>query len=487
MRNYIHRIVSVISTIFLLGIVVCQAEKQPDIEEPEQNTVLEENAEPESTGRIKENVTEMGSDHIKEYVFKDYGSGPCNNYKTSIDKVIFDELKEYFPNLQVQSWDIAGEYDDKYTARFSGSNHSSDTYQDEQFDTYTGKFMIYPDFAIEVIEDTIQLHPEKGFCTYATGELYLYHGCRMEECKGSYYNSAMDVQFDVSFPIFYTEGDEWEKTNTDIWEGLEEWVRNTGYRQGTLTMNYEIETLDNNFISILFTGEFDSDGEKEAVEMGLTVSLGSEKRLPCSMFIEGGEQDTFCNYYIKDDILFSIVNENGNWKETGSVKIDWTDYSIHRMEKHVYNENGRWLGNCYYEVPVIVTYPEEYKTVARSMREDAGRFLNQIQETFEEIVLLQDGDEPYASDYDYLSRDAETDESYAWYQCHVATEVTYNNGGILEITYHFENTSCGKIEEREAVARYDLNTGEILAYEDWQSEVLEEMTTYLEDRVSRPN
>ncbi|MBP3475837.1 MAG: hypothetical protein J6K48_05915 [Lachnospiraceae bacterium] len=39
MGNYIHRIVSVISIIFLLGIVVCQAEKQPDIEEPEQSTV----------------------------------------------------------------------------------------------------------------------------------------------------------------------------------------------------------------------------------------------------------------------------------------------------------------------------------------------------------------------------------------------------------------------------------------------------------------
>lgn len=415
---------------------------------------------------------ESFADDSWNYVLKEYGPGPCNNYKTTIYMSIFDELKEYFPNLQTENWEITGQEDDHYIAQFFGAKDTDDL--------YTGEFLIYPDLTIEVLEDTIELHPENGFCTFTTGEIYLYHGCRMEECRGVYCDANRDARIDVSFPVFYAEGDEWDAVNASIWEGLEEWFCGTDYQQGTLMMDYEIKTLDNNFISLLFQGEFEKDGEQEEVKMGLTVSLSSEERLSCSVFQDDAAKDAFYDYYVEDYVLFSIAKEDEGWKETENGRIDWTDYSIHRMEKHVYNENGRWLGNCYYEVPVIVTVPEEYKTVSRHMREDAGKFLNQLADKFEEIVLFKSGDEPYASDYDYLSRDTEEDEAYAWYQCSVDTDITYNNGRILEITYHYTLSACGEIEEGEAVTRYDLNSGEVLEYQDWQSPVLEHMTLYME-------
>lgn len=430
------------------------------------------NEEQGTVDRIQENVIDIGVNDIWNYVLKDYGPGSCNNYKTTIYMSIFHELKEYFPNLQIENWEITAQEDGNYIAQFFGGKESADL--------YTGEFLIYPDSSIEVLENTIELYPENGFCIFTTGELYLYHGCQMEECQGSYYDSSRDVQYDVSFPIFYADGDEWDAVNTSIWEGLEEWFCGTDYRQGMLMMDYEIKTLDNNFFSVLFQGKYEKDGEQEEVKMGLTVSLSSEELLSCSVFQDDAAKDAFYDYYVADDVLFSIVREDGGWKEIKNGKIDWTDYSIHRMEKHVYNENGRWLGNCYYEIPIIVTVPEEYKMVSRHMREDAGKFLNQLADKFEEIVLFQAGDEPYASDYDYLSRDTEEDQTYAWYQCCVDTDITHNNEGILEITYHYTLTACGEIEEGEAVTRYDLNTGEVLEYYDWQSPVLEHMTVYME-------
>ncbi len=62
------------------------------------------------------------------------------------------------------------------------------------------------------------------------------------------------------------------------------------------------------------------------------------------------------------------------------------------------------------------------------------------------------------------------------YHCHVDTEVTYNNNGILEITYSYnvlETTG-------EAVAVYDLNTGTVLEHQDWQDDMIRLLQGYLQ-------
>ena len=57
------------------------------------------------------------------------------------------------------------------------------------------------------------------------------------------------------------------------------------------------------------------------------------------------------------------------------------------------------------------------------------------------------------------------------YHCYVDTEITYNNDGILEVTYYYN-----VLEERgEAVAVYDLNSGIVVEHQDWQSDMIQKL------------
>lgn len=392
------------------------------------------------TVREQDNADTMGEDEINKYMFDTHLSGNMAE-KRSFKILILDAMEKYFPNLNDEVWEIVEKEGDHYIAKFYGNIKGS---RDEC--AYKGEFILEPNFTITMLEDTIELHPENGFYAYTSGEIYAYQGCYIEECTGSYYDQQRNNRFDVSFPIYYTEDNAWRDFNNNIWTGLENWF---------------VQRTEN-----------EKDGGED-IAMALTVSVYDEKLLPGSMLVRGEEADGFYDYYIEDGTLYFISSEDGKWESADNGKAEMQYCKMDRIERHVYNANGCWLGNCYYEVPVLGCFPEELKTVSRHIRKDLGKFLMETAEVFEEVVYLLP-----AADIEYASEDdsATMLNSYGGYHCHVDTEVTYNNNGILEITYSYnvlETTG-------EAVAVYDLNTGTVLEHQDWQADMIRLLQEYLQ-------
>ena len=414
--------------------------------------------------RIQDNASIMESDEVDKYIFDAHLFSNMAE-KTSLKILMLEALEVYFPNLYNEVWEITGKKKNNYIAKFYGNiDDSRDTC------TYTGEFILQPNFTIIILEDTIDLHPENGFCTYTTGEMYAYQGCYIEECIGSYYNSSRNNRLDVSFPMFYTVDNEWEDFNSNIWTGLENWfIRETrDDKDVSIVLDYEIKTCSDNLFSILFYGQREENGCKEDIAMALTVSVLSETLLSESMFIRGKEEDAFYDYYVDDGRLYSINSEKGGWKTVEVGKAEMVYYHVERLERHVYNGNGCWLGNCYYEVPDIGTFSEENKRISQYIREDLGRFLNETATVFEDFVRLSPiADAEYASEDDV----ATFLDGPGGYHCYVDTEITYNNDGILEVTYYYN-----VLEERgEAVAVYDLNSGIVVEHQDWQSDMIQKL------------
>lgn len=410
-----------------------------------------------------DNACEMNKDEINDYLFDSHVFGNFK-YKNSIEMLILNELDDYFPNLQNEGWNIKEEYD-AYIADFYGNSQGS---YDKS--TYTGQFILQPNFTIDVIEDTIELHPENGFCTYATGEIYAYKGCYIEECFGSYYDSENNNYLEVFFPIYYTTDNEWRNFNTNIWTGLENWFTNVvkDEQNVTVNMDYEIKTCDNGLFSVFFQGQFEIDSKrKKDIAMALTISVTDEKLLPQSMYVKGSAGDAYYDYYVEDSILYFISNEDDKWKITEGDQIEMIYYRIDKIERHIYNSNGCWLGNCYYEVPVISTSLEEEKRIAQDIRADLGNFINEIAVIFEENVSSFAADIEYASEQDYATQMG----GPGGYNCYLETEITYNNDGILEITYYYNILQT----LGEAVVVYDFDEGVVMDHQDWQSNMMEQM------------
>lgn len=452
-------------------------EKNDQSQIPAQSvTVDNEGAEEEKPEivpvRKQDNADTMGEDEINKYMFDTHLLGNMAE-KRSIKILILDALEEYFPNLQDEVWEITEKEESHYIAQFYGNINRNGS-RDEC--AYTGEFILQPNFTIKVLEDTIELHPENGFCAYTSGEIYAYQGCYIEECTGSYYDPQRNNRFDVSFPIYYTKDSAWRDFNDNIWTGLEDWFvqKTENEKDVSIVMDYEIKTCSDGLFSILFDGQLEKKNGKEDIAMALTVSVYDEKLLPRSMLVRGEEENRLYDYYIEDGTLYFINSENGTWESVESGKVEMSYCNVERIERHVYNANGCWLGNCYYEVPVIGTFPEETKMVSRYIREDLGKFLNATAAVFEETVnTFPRADTEYASEDD----SATILNGPGGYHCCVDAEVTYNNNGILEITYSYNVLQI----MGEAVAVYDLNAGTVLEHQDWQDDMIQLLQEELQE------
>ncbi len=412
--------------------------------------------------REQDNADTMRKDEINKYMFDTHLLGNMAE-KRSFKILILDALEEYFPNLQDEVWEVTEKDGNHHIAKFYGNLKGS---RDKC--AYTGEFILEPNFTITVLEDTIELHPENGFCAYTSGEIYAYQGCYIEECTGSYYDPQRNNRLDVSFPIYYTKDSAWRDFNNNIWTGLEDWFvqKTENEKDVSIVMDYEIKTCSDGLFSILFDGQLEKKDGREDIAMALTVSVYDEKLLPRSLLVRGEEESRLYDYYIEDGTLYFINSENGKWESAENGKAEMQYCTVERIERHVYNANGCWLGNCYYEVPVVGGILEGVKTVSRHIREDLGKFLTETAAVFEEVVyFLPAADAEYASEDD----SATILNSYGGYQCHVDTEVTYNNNGILEITYSYNVLET----MGEAVAVYDLNTGMVLEHQDWQNDIIQ--------------
>ncbi|MCM1220985.1 MAG: hypothetical protein NC548_41515 [Lachnospiraceae bacterium] len=412
--------------------------------------------------RKQDNADVMEEDEIFDYVHNTSLWGNMGE-KRSFKILILDALEEYFPNLQNEVWVVKEKRGNHYIAEFYGNIIDMPR---EECAAYTGEFILQPNFTITVLEDTIALHPENGFCAYTSGEIYAYRGCYIEECTGSYLDSQRNNRLDVSFPIYYTKDAAWREFNDNIWTGLENWFlqKTENERNVSIAMDYEIKSCSDGLFSILFKGQMDEGGAKEDIAMALTVSVSGEKLVPLSMFVRGEEEGRLYDYYVEDGILYLIDSGSGKWESVENGKVEMCHCDVDRIERHVYNSNGCWLGNCYYEVPVL-GYASERTQISRYIREDLGKFLNETAVVFEETVHTLPGvDIVYASEDD----SATMLNGPGGYHCYVDAGITYNNNGILEITYSYnvlENMG-------EAVAVYDLNAGTVLEHQEWQNDMI---------------
>lgn len=415
-----------------------------------------ENAE---TSRKHDNIDDMGSEDILEYLM--YNDLIYENYKSSVTSTIFKELYCYFPNAKGWSWEVLGKEDKDYVIQFQNCYSGEDDAQ------YQLQILLKPDFSIELLEDSIEIDIEKGLCVYMANEEYAYHGCRIVEYNAEYYNREKDIYFKTVIPLFsLQESDEWKDINRQIWEGLEKWItENDDYQQGKILLDYEIKTLDNDIFSILYSGEFEKDGEKQAIEIGTTISMSTGSLISKSIFTIDEQRECFYDFYIENNNLFVIVNKDGNCESVKDKKISYLKYSIERKERQVYANDGRWLGQCYYELPDIEIYTDEAEWINQQMKNDMGRFFNELIKMFEEeVLLLENGIEYEANQY-----------KPPQYYCYVDSEVIYNNDGKFGVKYHYTVFGGEVNEEGEAIAVYNLEK-EILEYEDWQEEIMKKMS-----------
>lgn len=387
----------------------------------------------------------------------------CDNYKSTLRSAIERKLKNYFPNIQEWGWRIIGKKETDYLAEFT-------SYDDEKMkeNGYKAHFLIKPDFSIELLEQTIEINPEKGFCIYPLGLDYVYCGCRIAEYYAEYEYQEHNIELSATIPLLsFEENEAWNDINCNIWTGLEEWINNdVNYNNGEISLGYEIMTLDNDLYSILFQGEYKGNGETEDVAIGLTISMSSGKLLSKSVFCMEEGKNSFYDYYIEDGNLFTIANGEEDIRIVGEGKIDFLNYKLEKKERNVYASDGRWIGQCYYELPYVETYSNETEYVNQQIKKDMGSFFNELAPKFEDIVLRYDEE---------MENGMKKLIDEPGYHCYVNTEVVYNSEYKFGVSYHY-TFFLGEIhEEGEAVEVYDLKKGKIIDYEDWQSEIIKKI------------
>ncbi len=161
------------------------------------------------TNRNYDNTDDMESEDIVEYLM--YNDLIHENYKSSVTSTILKELYCYFPNSKGWSWEVPGKEEKDYVIQFQSCYSGEDDAQ------YQLQVLLKPDFSIELLEDSIEIDIEKGFCVYMANEEYAYHGCRIVEYNAEYYDREKDIYFKAVIPLFsLQESDEWKDINRKI-------------------------------------------------------------------------------------------------------------------------------------------------------------------------------------------------------------------------------------------------------------------------------
>lgn len=405
------------------------------------------------------------------------------NYGFSIHDGIEAEFRYYFPGLRVWDWHWGEEAGEDRVMVFCGSDGESpkDGYW------YTASFLLKQDFSIDVLEETIEADTEKALCVYTTKSIedadadYAYQGCRISEYRAVYYDPGRDISFDAVIPLFSVkETDRWNEMNRSIMEGLEKWLEEeTDYLQGQIEMDYEIKTLDNDLYSILLDGKYENEKEEKDVMIGMTFSMSTGNILPKSVFRMDGQEGDFYDFYIQNDRIRSITGSYGLRTSRDSGQVRFRSYSIGKRERHVYSADGRWIGNCYYELPRVVGCAEhstkEPDKINEKLESEMGRFFGGVVQEFESVALERDAAGEYESNVNF-----KIPEGIQKYYCYVESEISYNNNGYIGVVYHYL-VDLGEIyESGEASAVYDVESGETVSCQDWQGELLEKIRAQAE-------
>ncbi len=474
-KHLITIIIILIATnlLFLFLLLFLPKEKtMDDMHETDAENALEiseeETAEqtPEvAIDRKVDSIGEMSAEELEEY-FRGYAYYYYDKNVNIID-IIEKELNYYLPHNKWWGWANS-------TVIGEGNNYLLQL-QDYVYLGCEAQIRIRPDFTVELTEDSIKAGENKrGFCVFKTDREYIYHGSKIVEYYGEHYHWKHDVNMEIILPLFSNrESDKWDEMNRCILEGVKKWLdEEADYQGGKMTLDYEITTLDNNIYSIHFSGQHEKGNEKEDVEFGMTIAINSEDLLPKSVFTTIKEDSSFFDYYIEDNALFLLEKEKDCYVSRKDREVDFLSYDIVREERNVVDADGRTIGRYYYEIPEIRTPTSSTVWIINKMKEDKGRFFNELAKEFEEVLFDLDEGMEYAISWDFWEMGIRN--SYRGPYCYVDCEVICNNGEIFGVKYHYsfwvDKVGC----HGEAVAIYNVNE-EVVEYEDWQSTVLEEI------------
>ncbi len=409
-----------------------------------------------------ENAGEMTVEELAGY-FSQYGSYN-SPYKETFIEEMNEKLSFYFPNMEDNIWKITEKREDGHIAQFYSMSIG-------ETGKYKVELLIKPDFSMELLKDTVEINPDMGMCIYAKDRQYPYHGCRIDEYEVSAYNSEKDVYLKAVIPLFSMEQDPaWEGVNRSIWEGLEQWFNGEmDCAGGELSLDYEIKELNGDLYSILLFGEHEKgNGAGKHVAVGITVSIAGGNVLDCSVFTK--EKTGAYDFYIENGGLYFL---NKTDRDDGPVykgEVEFLRYELKRKEGQVYAANGRWIGQCYYELIEVDGYPEGIQKINQHLMEDMGKFFREVRTEFEKGVLERDEGVVYGAANDY-----ETILGSPGYHCYVRSEVCYNNAGEFGVVYHYKFCLDSINEEGDSFVVYDSESGEVLMYQDWQKKILEEV------------
>jgi len=173
----------------------------------------------------------------------------------------------------------------------------------------------------------------------------------------------------------------------------------------------------------------------------------------------------------KKEIELCVYKTDREYIYHGGKIVEYYGERYHR-EHNVIDANGKTIGRYYYEIPEIRTPTFGALWIIKKMKEDRGRFFNELAKEFEEVLFYLDEEIEYAISWDFWEMGIQN--SYMGSYCYVDCEVICNNGEIFGVKYHYrlwlDKVGC----KGEAVAIYNTNE-EVVEYEDWQSTVLEEI------------
>lgn len=410
-----------------------------------------------------EAILSMTLDEVSDYLKE------CNehqHYQISILESMTDQLQVWFPNLDMWGCDIIDKTEKGYIADiYNYDIYDEIGYEVEtEYIAYKTQILIKPDFSIEILPDTIEVDPKKGFCIYASDQEFAYNGCRMGIYYAEYYIQEKDFYLKAAIPLFsLKDGLEGNEINSSIWEALKKWAdEQENWANGEMQMDYEIMRLDNDLFSILLSGEWEPEnGKTEKSAIGITVSMSDGDLLEETVFAGEGKKDSYFGYYVKDNEMFLIENKEGNYITVKENDVQFKGYYVERKTANVYTSEGEWRGECYYDIPQIYYVVDEAEAINKELKKEMGKYFNGLAQTFAEEIKKIDGiDDPSEG---------------PGYRCNVKSRVYKNNGKEFGIEYHYKLWLEEILEEGDAVICFDVESGVILEYQDWQSEMVKKI------------
>lgn len=406
----------------------------------------------------------MTTDEVSDYLKK---CKEHQHFKINILESMENQIRVWFPNIETEwGWSMVGKTEEGYIAKVYNDDIWDETGDAETgYNAYNAQVIIKPDWSMELLPDTIEVYPEKGFCIYASGQEFAYNGCEMGNYHAEYYIEKKDFYLDASIPLFSIKnGLEGNEINRAIWKTLKKWAdEQENWVNGEVLLDYEIMRLDNDLFSILLSGEWNpKEGETEKAAIGITISMSDGKPLEESVFTGESRKNSYFGYFIKENEIYLIENRGKNYITEKKGDVDFKGYFTERKTANVYTTEGEWRGECYFDLLQIYYIVDKADMINKESKKEMGKFFNGLAQTFQEEIKKIEG----------IIDDLPEGPGYC---CNVESSVYKNDGKEFGIKYHYK-LWMGKIhEEGDAVICFDIESGEILEYQDWQGELIKKI------------